>query len=52
LTTFVDDPLFPAVKALHGILMYQAAFKDYLYSALQEMYNDKIQHVQVRALRK
>ncbi len=79
---------FAAVKALHGILMYQpganfkkhfmrnlfvklvvsiyslylyfcektahkilmkfvSAFKDYLYSALQEMYNDKIQHVQV-----
>ncbi len=35
------------MKALHGILMYQPAFKDYLYGALQEMHNDKIQHVQV-----
>ena len=44
----LHNHLLSAVKALHGILMYQPAFKDYLYGALQEMYNDKIQHVQVR----
>jgi len=42
--------LISAVKSLHGILSFLPAFQDYLYAALEGLYQDGIQHVQVKVV--